>query len=414
MANDFKIHDVISKEVARRYNARPTITACLNHQYNTPITALGAKSGSAIRVKKAQVLSALETSTFTAQDYVEKETTLDLSNWTQIPVAFTASELTDKLTNPSYMKGWGDEYLQPAIDAACVNVDRRVSEYMIAYSTKSIGTPGTGPTTYQTATQMRAHLDKMRAPTKDRYAVFNPDDAALFNNGQVGLFNPSGAISENYKEGGISYTNGFGFYSSPNVASLAAPLAGAGYLVNGTVTTGDTVLPVDTGSDALQAGRSFTLPSIFEVDPVSGDATSTLKTFKVAVDFAGGAGNITLAEPIISTGPYKNVSALPADNDALTMIHTGTTTYGQNLFFHKDAFLVGFSKIADVGVAHEIDIVAGKGNNYSMDTSGPQYGVAMKLSIDGDIGDLQSKGRLDVKWGIGPGQQEWSGIVEGS
>jgi hypothetical protein len=47
---------------------------------------------------------------------------------------------------------------------------------------------------------------------------------------------------------------------------------------------------------------------------------------------------LTISPPIISSGAFQTVSATPADNAAITKLGTGSTTYNQNLVFHKNAF----------------------------------------------------------------------------
>jgi hypothetical protein len=410
MANSFELMTVVSKDASRRLNAKNTVVANVNHQHDKPYKAFGSNSGTSIKIKNVQRLSALEVQTFSAQDYVEKTSTLDITNWTQIPVQFTEAELTSKLTDPSYMKGWGDEWLQPAIDAAVANLDSRAASYIIKNAATSLGTPGTGPNAYQIATKMRAYMKSQRAPDRDWVAIFNPSDAGLLNNAQSGLFNPNGAISDNFKDGTVAYNNGFRFYDSPNVGSLTTG-AGSGYLVNGASQTG-TSLIVDTGTGALTAGQKFTM-GCKQVDPLTGATLADLKVFTVASDYAGGAGTITLTEAIITTGAYKNVHAAPADNVALTLIGSASTTYQQNIFMHKDAFCVGFARIADVGVKHEVPVITGGGNTYSGGIDGPTYGMYGKLSLDGDIGDLQCKARLDFRWGITALERQWSGVVQG-
>lgn len=410
MANSFELMQVVSKEASRRLDVQNTVVANINHQYDKPYSAFGSNSGTSIKIKNIQRVTALETSTFSAQDYQEKTSDLAITNWTQVPVAFTEAELTSKLKDPSYMKGWGDEWLQPAIDAAVANIDSRCATHIIKNASTSIGTPGTGPNAYSIATKMRAFLNSMRAPNRDRVAIFNPSDAALFNSAQSGLFNPQGAIADQYKDGTLAYNNGFRFYDSPNVTSLTTG-AGASYLVNGAAQSGSTLV-VDTGTGALAAGQKFTM-GCKQVDPQTGATLADLKVFTVATAYAGGAGSITLSEPIILTGPYKNVHAAPADNVAITLIGSASTTYQQNIFFHKDAFVVGFAKMADVGVKYEIPVVTGGGNNYSGADGGPKYGMYGKLSMDGDIGDLQCKARLDFRWGIGNGEVLWSGVIQG-
>lgn len=413
MANDLKINDLVSKEIARRFNAQPTIVSCLNNQYNVPTSTLGSKSGSSIRIKKAQVVPVVESSTYSAQDYTEKEATLNLNKWSQANCNFTSEELTYKLENPNYLKGWGDDLLQPAIDAIITNIDSRVSLEINKLSTKTLGTAGTGPNTAQIATQMKAHLDNMRAPAKERYAIFNPNDAALLNFAQSSFFNPAQDISKQWREGGLEPMAGFAFWSSPNVQPITTGARNTGYLVNGASQSG-TSLIVDTGTGTAKAGEKFTIAGVYEVDPVTGLATNRLKTYVVGADYAGGGGTITLGEEIVTSGPYKNVSGAPADNAAITFIGSASTTYGQNLFFQRDAFVFGSAQLANIGVTREIPIIVGGNDATGVMQGQPMKGIALKLTLDGDVQNFKTVCRLDCSWGIGALQNGWSGTVQGA
>jgi hypothetical protein len=76
---------------------------------------------------------------------------------------------------------------------------------------------------------------------------------------------------------------------------------------------------------------------------MSGAAYSHLKQFVVTANTTSVTGNMaTLAyAPTIvygATDPYTNVSALPADNAALTFMGTEDVSYSQNLIFAPQAF----------------------------------------------------------------------------
>jgi hypothetical protein len=58
-----------------------------------------------------------------------------------------------------------------------------------------------------------------------------------------------------------------------------------------------------------------------------GQSTGQLKVFTVASDYAGGAGNVTLSQPIYTSGAYQNVSAAIPTTTALTLIGSASTTY---------------------------------------------------------------------------------------
>jgi hypothetical protein len=52
---------------------------------------------------------------------------------------------------------------------------------------------------------------------------------------------------------------------------------------------------------------------------------------------AANATNLTIAPPIITSGPHQTVSAAPADNAAITPVGSASTSYDQNIIAHKNA-----------------------------------------------------------------------------
>jgi hypothetical protein len=51
-----------------------------------------------------------------------------------------------------------------------------------------------------------------------------------------------------------------------------------------------------------------------------------------------GSGNLTavVSPPIISSGVYQTVDSAPADNAAITVLGSASTSYRQNMFYHKN------------------------------------------------------------------------------
>ena len=85
------------------------------------------------------------------------------------------------------------------------------------------------------------------------------------------------------------------------------------------------------------------LPGFSRVNPISKDTLDFLQPFVLRADVTTNASaaadtNLTISPAIITSGPYQNVSAAPADNAAITYLGTTSTAYAQNLVFHKNAF----------------------------------------------------------------------------
>lgn len=92
---------------------------------------------------------------------------------------------------------------------------------------------------------------------------------------------------------------------------------------------------------AVKAGDSFTLANVYSVHFVTKQSTGQLQTFRV---LANSSGALTITPAIVTSGPYQNVTASPADNLQLTFLNTATRAI--NPFWSEDACVLSFGKLA--------------------------------------------------------------------
>jgi P22 coat protein - gene protein 5 len=147
-----------------------------------------------------------------------------------------------------------------------------------------------------------------------------------------------------------------------------------------------------TGAGAVAVGDIFTIASVFDINPDTKVSYGRLKQFRVTAAGVNAAGALTLAyKPAIisdTNDPQQNVSAAPANDAALTFLGTASTTYRQNLLIHPSALTIAFRPMAKIGVAAEY--VA----------TDDAYGLALKVSSDGDIINNKMIIRADVLYGL--------------
>jgi hypothetical protein len=159
----------------------------------------------------------------------------------------------------------------------------------------------------------------------------------------MALFNPTNTLSKNYNDGILSVpAMGFNFAMSQNVPTHTCGGYDGAYVLNGNYTAGATTMTVQTGTGTMKAGDIYTAAACYSVNPLTKASTGKLYNFVVGTDYAGGAGDITIANPVWATGPYQNVDALPLTGAATTELGTASTVYPQNLAFHKGFGAIGF------------------------------------------------------------------------
>jgi hypothetical protein len=210
-------------------------------------------------------------------------------------------------------------------------------------------------------------MDEYANPTDGRSCVLSPADHWGLLGSQTALYIQDAARGA-YRKGSLGEIGGVDTYMSQNVpthivgaastaTAVADAAAGSGVLsttYEATKDTGYMYLSTD-GWDAstLKAGDVIEMSNVYAVNPVTKATLAFRKQFVVLEDTVTAAGDtaIKISPPIIPTGAFKNVSAVPVDGTTtIAKIGTGGTGYRQNLMFHKNAFaLVTVPLIAPPG-----------------------------------------------------------------
>ena len=153
----------------------------------------------------------------------------------------------------------------------------------------------------------------------------------------------------------------------------------------------------------VKAGDAFTLAGVNEVHHITKQDTGSSKTFRVAQVVS--ATQMVISPPIISAGggsdpeiQYRNCSATPASNAAITWLNTVTNSV--NPFWQADAFEIvpgNYRPQEDAGLA----VMRATTDN----------GITVTMARQGAIGDLSTKYRWDVFYGLVNKQPEMSGVT---
>lgn len=210
-----------------------------------------------------------------------------------------------------------------------------------------------------------------------------------------GLFNAQKQIAVQYEEGEMGRAAGFD-WSSTTVMPRQLRGAGAGYLVNGANQTGSSLI-VDTGTGTVLKGEIITIVGVNAVHPQTKQNLGYLRQFVVTEDYAGGAGTISIYPAIVTSGSEQNVTAVAADNAAITIAGTASTPYGINLAFTKDAFTFGTVDLPEYP---------------DRPCSRRVYdGISMRVAQGSDIVNDQFIMRFDIMCAFGALRPEWASRV---
>ena len=188
------------------------------------------------------------------------------------------------------------------------------------------------------------------------------------------FFNPSAQISDMFKESRIGMYGGAEFFESPDVTSLVTGDlvdTGADAVVDGTLSDGATSITFDgtnlTGT--IKKGQVFTVAGCKVVD-IYGNALSQDYSFVAQADATAVANSITVTiKPVTTVKPSQNVSALPVDGAAVTLVHEANSTYQAGVIYDTQGFIHGNAKFAPISnmeqkemkVAKALSITTSKG-----------------------------------------------------
>lgn len=320
------------------------------------------KIGDTINIRRPARFTVSTGAAFSGQDYTETSIPLVVNTQKHIDTQFTSQELTLKVQD------FSDRVLKPKMIQLAQQID--IDGYVNAKNTVGnlTGTAGTSPNTVTFLFDIGKKLDDFSTPRDaQRFYAADQGTTASQVGALTGFFNDQKLVSDQYKQGVFvdgTNTIGLKIAMSQNVARHTVGPLGGTPLVNGAsqsltsgwANTGSIITDGWTAAAAqrVAAGDIFTIASVNSVNPVTKQSTGALMQFVVLSNGNSDAsGNLTLSisPAIITAGPFQNVSAVPADNAALTFNGTASTSYARNVAWHKDAFALAVVPMVDLAFA---------------------------------------------------------------
>lgn len=397
MANTFLNIDMITLEALAVLENELTFTRQIRRNYDSYFAIAGAKIGDTLRVRKPIRNTVRTGQGFTPQAATETFTNVVLDTQLGIDTEFSSSDLTLKIDE------FSDRILKPQIAQLANQVDDRGLQLAIQ-ANMATGTPGTAitaPLGYLTA---GAKLKEAACPMGNWCMVINPAQEVAIVNGLVTYFNPQAEISRQYRKGLMGTAFGFDWYMDQNVYTHTTGAWGASTpVMNGATVDGATSLVTDgwAANTTVKQGDVIQVAGVYAVNPQNYRSTGRLQDFLVTADTAVGGGAMTIpvsvwGAALQSTGPFQNISALPADGAALTLFGIGVGSLAaassvatpQGLAFHPD-----FATLVSA------DLYMPKGVDMGSRKSDKQLGFSMRYIRDYDGVTDQLISRFDILFG---------------
>lgn len=404
MANSILTPTMITREALRVLHQELNFIGNVNRQYDSQFAKTGAKIGTTLNIRRPAKYSVRTGATLSAQDHIETSTPLVVSSQYGVDVSFTTVERTMSLDMMS------DRILKPAMAQLAAKIE--ADAMTVAY--KSVPNVVNATTdalmTYKYFQQAGKVMTENLAPRTGRAAVLTPASTVEFLDATKSLFNSQRNLGEQFREGLLTRTGGFDVYENTLLPSHTTGSLAGTPLTNGTTlgtsTTANawvssTALSVDgaTSTTTIKAGDVVTLSGVYDVHPETKANTGRLKRFVVQSDVtlttAATAYTVTVTPGLIygSGNAFQNCALSGVSNtDGLTVTRLGaaSSAFGQDLFFHEDAFVFATADLIDVGQ------FGAESARENMD------GISMRWVQQYAIGSDTVAGRFDVLWGFAP------------
>ena len=388
MSNSILTIDMITRKSLEILENNLVLTRNVNRQYDDSFAVEGAKIGSTLRIRLPDRALVTDGAALQVQDDNEQYTTLTVASQKHIGVNFTSAELTMQLDD------FAERVLKPRISQLASSIDADVANAYLGIG-NSVGTPGTTPSTSLVLLQAQQKLNENAAVMNPRYATVNPAANAGLVEGLKGLFNPQDTISKQFKNGMMG-TGVLGYDEinmSQSIKQFTTGSRGAtGATLSASVSTqGATTIAITGGGNAgtVKIGDVFTVAGCYAVNPQTRESTGSLFQFVATANVtlgSSGEGNITVAPIYTSTNALATVDSFPASGAAVVFVGAASSTYAQNLVYHKDAITFA---TADLLLPQGVDMAARAVHN----------GISLRVVRQYDINNDRMPCRIDVLYG---------------
>lgn len=319
----------------------------------------GYQAGDTIKVSKSARFIPTSGADITSaiQDVVEEKTDLTLDVRKVVPIQLTSAEVFTDLG----LKSWTKRVLEPAVSSIAQHVESAFLEKACDATFNHVGTPGGETYVTDTVLQAGQKLDENGCSDYDnRSILLNPKANRLAVDARKGIFNKQDEVGKQNVRGRMGETDGFMFYTN-NLLPSHTNGNDVVFEVRTTVSTeGQTTLVVEgltANTGTVTKGTVIEIDTVYAVDPITKTQLEHLKQFVVASDVtadASGYATLTLTEGIYTSasGGLQNVSAFPADGDAITPKGAASGAYRQSLAYHRNAFRFVSVPLMTPGDAH--------------------------------------------------------------
>ncbi len=352
------------------------------------------KVGDTISVRRPVQFSAIDGAVAVNQDVTEGKFPLVMNKRKHVSWSFSTQDLTLSIED------YNARYIQPAAIQLAQQIDYDLTG-LFQNVWNWVGTPGQNVNSFSDFSLAPKRLDNSAVPQSSRQAVLSPNDTWDLVTSQAGLFAPQ-LVGQAYTEGDLGKLGGVQTAMDQNIRNYTVGAYAGSPVVNGAAQNVTYTASANTdaqdlltrgwtaSTSVLNVGDVFTIAGVNSVNPRSKVTTGYLQQFVVntaVTASAAGLKTVNISPAIITSGPYQTVTAAPADGAVITVLGTASTTYAQNLVFHKNAFALVMA-----------DLEMPDGAVWKARESKNNFSIRVLKWFDGE--NDEEKIRLDVLYGV--------------
>lgn len=415
MSNVFVVTDLVAKESLRIAHEKAQFIGTVDRQYDSSFTydpGRGAH-GQTLRVKSPNMYTRRQGSRVMAvQDQAEASQTITVATQDGVDMRFNSAELIQSVDSDGAFDELSRKYIQPAISSLVSGIEAD----FIAYATKATynvaGTAGTPLADLAAVGSARAKLNQNLAPKDgNRFIMCDSVTMGGMVNGLKGLFQDSTQIKEQYREGMIGRTAMADWYENDRMWSLtnSDDVTGNTNAAAGVTDGGNLVkIYTDIAIAKQSVGQVFTIAGVYACHAETKASLGSLQQFVITAVETGTSGT-TVSPTIYLTGARQNVcssaGAALATTDfnskALTYVGAASTSYVQNLMYHKESFQF---VTADLPILDD----AQKCVRVNKD------GLSLRCWMGSDIRNDELLLRVDILYGMAALRPAWASRIIGA
>lgn len=390
MSNSILTPTAVTREALRILHQKANFVGSINRQYDDSFAQSGAKIGDSLKIRMPNEYTVRTGKTIDTQDTSEVSQTLTVATQKGVDVNFSSADLTMSLDD------FSKRILDPAMSVLVANIEYdAMSMYKDVYN--SVWDDGQA-IDYDDVLDARVLMQRGLAPMGDRTANLGPKDMAELVKDTKTLFNHTGEVGKQYKEGFMGRAAGFDFMENTLWPSHTAGSEDGNYVVNTStgITSGSATVAVTAGTGTLAAGDVLTIGGVFSVHPETKVSTGELQQFVVTAAYSGGAGNITVSPTPVTSGARQNVSIVSAGSGkTVTVAGTASGITSTSLLYHKDAFTFA---TADLVMPSGVDFA----RREILD------GISLRIVRQYDINNDNFPCRIDILYGYKTLRPQWA------